>query len=381
MMRYFNTRVETFESILNYNSLHNNVYHQTHCKAMKTNHLKPRNFASVLSAAGFTSNHRDVTQSASEDSASVTSVLTVSASLFCRSAFTSASSRLNKMVMARPEPFFFEVFFGASPAHWHLGSQLEPEQRGFVNMDVAWCDCYLMAVYALATSAKQVPSAGENAAVRYQHSTCRKTLPLSIGPRIRNLTGSGPQHIKIPFWFWNLGDAIEATKSLAGLQCTGNNQRKMTISCKVVPPAKTNEKLAWWNGELPVRYTVGIPATPSHEEVSSPAPQGNWCEIWRKVMLTLHTLHTLHTMLHLRFFGATFRNFSHLQSAIQLPILASIIFMGLLLANRARYCRQWLLNPSGDPRLIKVCLASLIHSSGTFSSHQKADGSSWQLLA
>lgn len=41
------------------------------------------------------------------------------------------------MVMARPEPFFFEVFFGASPAHWHLGSQLEPEQRGFVNMDVA----------------------------------------------------------------------------------------------------------------------------------------------------------------------------------------------------------------------------------------------------
>lgn len=70
-----------------------------------------------------------------------------------------------------PSPFFFEVFFGASPTHWHLGSQLEPEQRGFVNMDVAWCDCYLMAVYALATSAKQVPSAGENAAVRYQHSS------------------------------------------------------------------------------------------------------------------------------------------------------------------------------------------------------------------
>ena len=221
-------------------------------------------------------------------------------------------------------------------------------------------------------------------------STCRKTLPLSIGPSVRNLTGSGPQHIKIPFWFWNLGDAIEATKSLAGLQCTGNNQRKMTISCKVVPPAKTNEKLAWWNGELPVRYTVGIPATPSHEEVSSPAPQGNWCEIWRKVMLKCWPTHftrfthftpcSICVFWSCSYFSQLFRIFN-LQS--NSPFLASIIFMGLLLGNRARYCRQWSNGCStrgaipphkGLPGKLDPLFRHILLTS-------KADGSSWQLLA
>ena len=104
LMIYFNTTAETFESIIiKYNSLDNTVYHQTHCKTYE-NQLLPRNFASVLSVAGFTSNHRDVTQSASEDSASVTAVLAVSASLFCdfsAAVLTCAASSGHKMVMAR----------------------------------------------------------------------------------------------------------------------------------------------------------------------------------------------------------------------------------------------------------------------------------------
>ena len=81
-------------------------------------------------------------------------------------------------------------------------------------------------------------------------------------------------------------------------------------------------------------------------------------------------------MLHLRFLELQllFATFSHLQSSIQLPIFGLYNLHGSAPWKQGKVLPpmvQWLLNPSGDPRLIKVCLASLIHSSGTFSSHQR----------